>query len=114
MECVESALLQVNALMSQNAALEAPLVRQQIEDRDEQLGPEDRGGHSTVAEVGVREIKATLMSWIPRHAAKYEFVHSGTSTKSLEGDSVADTSEIARVEGCTSPVHCQDYACSWK
>ena len=64
---------------------------QQIEDRDEQLGPEDSGGYSTVAEVGVREIKATLMSWIPRHAA----VHSGTSTKSLEGDSVVDTSEIA-------------------
>ena len=74
--------------MSRNAALEAPLVRQQIEDRDEHLGPE-------VAEVIVLEIKATLMSWIPRDAANYEFVHSGTSTKSLEGDSVADTSEIA-------------------
>ena len=35
------------------------------------------------------------MSWIPRHAANYEPVHSGTSMKSLEGDSVVDTSEIA-------------------
>ena len=68
------------------------------------------------AEVGVREMKAQtrilrsqleqrlgsridekdpLMSWIPRHAANYESVHSGTSTKSLEGDSVADANEIA-------------------
>ena len=36
--------------------------KQKIPDRDEQLGPEDSGGYSTVAEVGVREIKATLMS----------------------------------------------------
>ena len=85
----------MNALTSQNASLEVQLVSQQLEDRDEQLGPEDSGGYSTVAEVGVREIKATLMSWIPRHAANYEPVHSGTSTKSLEGDSVVDTSEIA-------------------
>ena len=81
--------------MSQNAALEAQLVSLQIEDRDEQLGPENGGGYSTSAEVGVREIEATLMSWIPRHAANYESEHSGTSTKSLEGDSIADASETA-------------------
>ena len=33
-----------------------------MEDRDEQLGPEGSGVYSAVAEVGVREIKATLMS----------------------------------------------------
>ena len=61
----------------------------------------------------IRDDHVTL-TWIPRHAANYEPVHSGTSMKSLEGHSVADTSEIARVEGCTNPVHWQDHVCSWK
>ena len=34
-------------------------------------------------------------SWRKQSAWKVESVHSGTSTRSLEGDSVADASEIA-------------------